>query len=166
MSRASSELRAGSLDAAEAAARQGIDELEQLGGTGFLSTTVGLLAETLYRQGRYDEAEELAGRTAELAMVDDFDPDFRWRAVLARVLAQRGGFDEAEKLAREGVDIVEQTDWHLHRGEAFMALGEVLALAGRADEARAAYERAGEAFELKGSLPDLDAARQRIAALP
>jgi class 3 adenylate cyclase/tetratricopeptide (TPR) repeat protein len=165
MSRASSELRAGSLDAAEAAARQGIDELERLGGTGFLSTTVGLLAETLYRQGRYDEAEELAGRTAELAMADDFDPLFRWRAVRARVLAQRGEFLEAEKLAREGVDIVEETDWHLHRGDAFTALGEVLELAGRRDEARAVYEQAIEAFELKGSLPDLEATRQRIAAL-
>jgi class 3 adenylate cyclase/tetratricopeptide (TPR) repeat protein len=165
MSRASSELRAGSLDAAEAAARQGIDELERLGGTGFLSTTVGLLAETLYRQGRYDEAEDLAGRTAELAMADDFDPLFRWRAVRARVLAQRGEFLEAEKLAREGVDIVEETDWHLHRGDAFTALGEVLELAGRRDEARAVYEQAIEAFELKGSLPDLEATRQRIAAL-
>lgn len=165
MSRVSSDLRAGSLDAAEAAARQGIEELEQLGGTGFLSTAVGLLAETLYRRGRYDEAEELARRTAELAMVDDFDPNFRWRAVRARVLAQRGEFVEAENLAREGVDIVEQTDWHLHRGEAFMALGEVLELAGRADEARAVYEHAVQAFELKGSLPDLDTAHQRIAAL-
>jgi len=165
MSRASSELRAGSLDAAEAATRQGIDALEQFGGTGFLSTTVGLLAETLYRQGRYDEAEELAGRTAELAMADDFDPLFRWRAVLARVLAQRGEFVEAEKLAREGVDIVEETDWHLHRGEAFTALGEVLELAGRRDEARAVYEQAIEAFELKGSLPDIEATRQRIATL-
>ncbi len=165
MSRASSELRAGRLDAAEAATRKGIEALEQLGEQGFLSTTVGFLAETLYRQGRYDEAEALARRTAELAMVDDFDPIFRWRAVLARVLAQRGEFVEAEKLAREAVDIVEQTDWHLHRGEAFAALGEVLELAGRANEARVVYEQAVEAFELKGSLPDTEATHQRIAAL-
>ena len=166
MSRASSELRAGRLDAAEAAARHGVEELRRLGERGFQSTTVGLLGETLYRQGRYDEAEVYARRTAELAMADDFDPLFRWRAVLARVCAQRGEFVEAEKLAREGVDIVEQTDWHLHRGEAFTALGEVLELAGRKDEARAAYEKATEAFELKGSLPDLEATRRRIAALP
>ena len=165
MSRASSELRAGRLDAAEAAARHGVEELRRLGERGFQSTTVGLLGETLYRQGRYDEAEVYARRTAELAMADDFDPLFRWRAVLARVCAQRGEFVEAEKLAREGVDIVEQTDWHLHRGEAFTALGEVLELAGRKDEARAAYEKATEAFELKGSLPDLQATRRRIAAL-
>ena len=165
MSRASSELRAGRLDAAEAAARHGVEELRRLGERGFQSTTVGLLGETLYRQGRYDEAEVYARRTAELAMADDFDPLFRWRAVLARVCAQRGEFVEAEKLAREGVDIVEQTDWHLHRGEAFTALGEVLDLAGRKDEARAAYEKATEAFELKGSLPDLEATRRRIAAL-
>jgi hypothetical protein len=41
----------------------------------------------------------------------------------------------------------------------------VLELAGRRDEACAVYEQAIEAFELKGSLPDLEATRQRIAAL-
>src|SRR5439155_12331320 len=51
MSTADVELRAGCLDAAEVAGRQGIETLEQLGEQGFLSTTVGLLAETLYRQG-------------------------------------------------------------------------------------------------------------------
>jgi Flp pilus assembly protein TadD len=81
------------------------------------------------------------------------------------VLAQPGEFVEAEQLAREGVDIVKQTDWHLHREEAFAALGEVLELAGRADEARAVYEQAIEAFELKGSLPDVEATRQRIEEL-
>jgi len=165
MSTADVELRAGCLDAAEVAGRQGIETLEQLGEQGFLSTTVGLLAETLYRQGRYDEAEELARRTAELALVEDFDPIFRSRAVRARVLAQRGELVEAEKLAREGIDIVEQTDWHLHRGEAFTALGEVLELAGRGDEARAVYEQAIEAFERKGSLADVEATRRRLEQL-
>lgn len=99
------------------------------------------------------------------AMEGDFDPEFRWRAVRARVLAHRGEFEEAEKLAREGVEIVEQTDWWLHRGQAQSALGEVLELAGRVDQARASYEQAVDAFERKGVLPDAEAARQRLEQL-
>src|SRR2546423_6530458 len=142
MATAARERRAGRLDAAEAAAREGIERLERLGEQGFLSSTVGQLAEVLYLQGRYAEADEAAQRTSELAMDDDFDPRFRWRSVRARVLARRGEFDEAETLAREAVQIVEQTDWFLHQAEATEAFGEVLELAGRSDEARAAYELA------------------------
>jgi tetratricopeptide (TPR) repeat protein len=165
MSRADKEIRAGRPEAAVVAASAGVELLEALGEQGFLSSTVGQLAEALYRQGRYDEAEEAAQKTADLAMEDDFDPRFRSRAVRARVLAQRGEFEEAEKLAREAVEIVEQTDWYLHHGQALAALGEVLELAGRPNEARAVYEQAVEAFERKGSLPDADAARRRITTL-
>jgi ATP/maltotriose-dependent transcriptional regulator MalT len=125
----------------------------------------GFLAEALCRQGRYAEADEWAQTTADLAMEGDFDPDFRWRAVRARVLAHRDEFEEAEQLAREGLEIVEQTDWWLHRGQALSALGEVLELAGRVDEARASYEQAVDAFERKGVLPDAEVARQRLEQL-
>jgi class 3 adenylate cyclase/tetratricopeptide (TPR) repeat protein len=165
MSLAEGELRVGRLEEAEAAAREGIELLERLGEQGFRSTMVGLLAEALCRQGRYDEADECAQLTADLAMEDDFDPKFRWRVVRARVLAHRGDFEEAEKLAREAVEIVEQTDWYLHRGQALSSLGEVLELAGRADDAGAAYERALEEFGRKGAIVDAEATRRRIAAL-
>jgi class 3 adenylate cyclase/tetratricopeptide (TPR) repeat protein len=165
MSFAEGELRAGRFEEAEAAARVGIERLERLGEQGFRSTMVGLLAEALCLQGRYDEADECAQMTADLAMEDDFDPRFRWRVVRARVLADRGDFDEAEKLAREAVEIVEQTDWYLHRGQALSSLGQVLELAGRADDAGAAYKRALGEFERKGALADVEATRRRIAAL-
>jgi class 3 adenylate cyclase/tetratricopeptide (TPR) repeat protein len=165
MSFAEGELRAGRFEEAEAAARVGIERLERLGEQGFRSTMVGLLAEALCLQGRYVEADECAQMTADLAMEDDFDPRFRWRVVRARVLADRGDFDEAEKLAREAVEIVEQTDWYLHRGQALSSLGQVLELAGRADDAGAAYKRALGEFERKGALADVEATRRRIAAL-
>ncbi|TML82811.1 MAG: tetratricopeptide repeat protein [Actinobacteria bacterium] len=165
MSLADLRMRAGRLEEAEAAAREGADRLERLGEQGFRSTVAGFLAEALCRQGRYEEADEWARTTADLAMEGDFDPEFRWRAVRARVLAHRGEFEEAEKLAREGVEIVEQTDWWLHRGQAQSALGEVLELAGRVDQARASYEQAVDAFERKGVLPDAEAARQRLEQL-
>ncbi|TML97614.1 MAG: tetratricopeptide repeat protein [Actinobacteria bacterium] len=166
MSKADHALRAGRIDDAEAAARQGIEDLERLEERGFLSTTVGMLAEALCRQGRWDEAEVTTHRIAELAFPDDFDPQFRWRSIRARVLARRGEFEEAERLAREAVEIVDSTDWHLQRGEAAQAVGEVLELAGRTDEARAAYERAVESFERKGAAPDAEAVRRRLEVLP
>jgi len=165
MSRASAAIRAGSFDQAEVAARDGVERLERLGEQGFLSSMTGQLAEALYRQGRYDEAEEAARRTEELAMDDDFDPRYHWRTVQARVLAQRGEFAQAEALAREAVEIVGQTDWYHQRGEAASALGEVLALAGRKDEARSAYEDARAYFERKESQPDVEAVQRRLDEL-
>ena len=165
MSSARTEIQAGRFDVAESEARIGVEGLERLGEQGFLSSTLGQLAEALYKLGRYDEAEAVAKRTAEVATPDDFEPNYQWRSVLARVQAQRGRFEDAERLAREAVDIVEPTDWHLQCGHAWLALGEVLALAGRVDEARSAYEHALARIERKGSLPDAELARQRLAEL-
>jgi class 3 adenylate cyclase/tetratricopeptide (TPR) repeat protein len=165
MSSANTEIRAGNFGVAEAEARKGVEGLEQLGEQGFLSSTVAQLAEALYRQGHYAEAEEAAKSTAELATVDDFDPNYRWRTVLARILARRDEFESAERLAREAVAIVEPTDWHHQRGHAFASLGEVLELARRNDEAREAYERALESFERKEALPEAEEMRARLAAL-
>jgi class 3 adenylate cyclase/tetratricopeptide (TPR) repeat protein len=165
MSKSEQALRAGRVDDAEAAAREGIEELERLDERGFLSTMVGRWAEALCCQGRWQEADEAAQKVAELAQEDDFEPLFRWRSLRARFLAHRGEFEEAERLAREAVEIVESTDWYLQRAEAVQALGEVLELAGRTEEARAAYERAVELFARKGIIPDAEAARRRVEAL-
>jgi tetratricopeptide (TPR) repeat protein len=162
MSLAEQEMRAGRLDAAEAAARDGIERLERLGEQGFLSSTLGQLAEVLVRQGRFDEAEQVAQRTAEVGTDDDFEPMFRWRAVQARVHAHRGEHDQAERLARESVDIVSRTDWCLQHAQAACVLAEVLDAGGRSEEARAAYEQALELFEQKGSIVDADRIRRRL----
>lgn len=165
MSKANQALRAGRIADGEAAARQGVAELEVLDARGFLATTVGMLGEALCRQGRWDDVEQAADRVLALGLPGDFDADFRWRALRARVLAQRGEFEEAERLAREASDIVEKTDWHMQRGEAAMVVGEVMELSSRTDEAQAAYERAVQSFERKGMVPDSQAARRRLAAL-
>jgi class 3 adenylate cyclase/tetratricopeptide (TPR) repeat protein len=165
MSTADHEMRSGHLAQAESAARDSVKRLERLGERGFLSSTIGILAEVLYRQGKLDEADDWARRAQDLAAKDDFDPQFRSRAVQARVIARRGDFTEAERLAREALAIAESTDWHMARGEAAAALGEVLELAGNEDEARSFYEQALVSFERKGSLPDIKTTKQRIADL-
>ena len=165
MSSANTEIRAGNFEVAEAEARRGVEGLERLGETGFLSSTLGQLADALYGQGRWDEAEAVAQRTLELATAEDFDPHYHARAVLAKVRARRGEFAEAERLAREAVAIVEPTDWHHQRGDAFASLGEVLELAGRQADARTAYEQALTCFERKQALPEAQAMRARLALL-
>ena len=55
------ELLAGDLAAAESELRTDYRRLEEMGERNYISTTAGLLADVLYRQGRYDESAEFAG---------------------------------------------------------------------------------------------------------
>jgi hypothetical protein len=59
-----------------------------------------------------------------------------------RVQAHRGESVEAQGLARQAVAIMEPTDCLNFQGEALSDLAEVLAAAGRIDEAAAAREQA------------------------
>ena len=72
-----------------------------------------------------------------------------WRQVQARVQAHRGEHAHAERLAREAVVIGERTDALNSQGDALCDLAEVLAAAGRDDEAAAALEQAVERYTRK-----------------
>jgi len=65
--------------------------LEQMGDRNYISTTAGMLAEVLYRQGRYQEWAELAGICQQLASLDDVASQFLWRCVHALVTASTSG---------------------------------------------------------------------------
>ncbi len=84
--------------------------------------------------------------------------------------AHRGEHGEAEPLAREAVAIVERTDALNQQGDALCDLAEVLAAAGRTDEAADALEQALERYERKKNLamvaqvrPKLEALRARVS---
>jgi class 3 adenylate cyclase/tetratricopeptide (TPR) repeat protein len=148
--------------AAEAALRPGLITLREMGESGFLSSSAAFVAEAVYRQGRYDEAEELSRMTEELASADDVASQSSWRSLRAKVLAQRGQFDQAVRLAQEAVDIVEPTDHSQQKGDMLMDLAEVLRLAGRRHDALAAAQHALAVFEAKGNV--VSAARARREA--
>jgi tetratricopeptide (TPR) repeat protein len=156
-------LRVGRPELAEAVARDGIARLERFGEQGFLSTTTGFLAEALLAQGRYQEADEYAEITSEMAAEDDFEPQMRWRAVRARVLAQQGAYAEAERLAREALELGAGTDWHMFHAGALITLADVLELAGRASEAPPLVEAALALYERKGARVEAEASRRRLA---
>jgi class 3 adenylate cyclase/tetratricopeptide (TPR) repeat protein len=154
------ELLAGDYEAAERELRAGATALEGMGERGYLSSVSAYLAETVYRLGRLDEAEELARQSLERASEDDLWSQALSRGTLAKVLARGGVVDEAERCARTAVELVVDTDALDLHGTALLDLAEVLQLSGREEEAAAHAERALHIFELKEN--DISAERARV----
>jgi ATP/maltotriose-dependent transcriptional regulator MalT len=153
------ELLAGRPAEAERHLREGLALLEPTGEKSELSTLTAILAEAAYRQGRLDEALELASRSELAARPDDLTTQVQLRGAKARVLAARNQAVEAERIAREGTDLASSTDFLNLHGEALLALGEVLAQGGKAAASAEAAREAAALFEQKGNLVALAGAR-------
>ena len=141
------EVLAGDLAAAEAEHRASAELLREMGATGYLSTTLSLLAEVVYSQGRLEEAWEL---TEEMEALGP-QANVRSESVRAQVLARRGEYAAAEAHARDACAIVDSTDYLDERAAARRALAEVLRLARRPAEATAEAEIALDLYEQKGN---------------
>jgi tetratricopeptide (TPR) repeat protein len=159
------ETLAGNLEAAEREIRHGCELWEAAGVRAYLSTCAGGLAKTLAALGRLDEAEEWAGRSAELGVPDDVATQMLWREAQARVYALRGEPVEAERLAREAISLIGGSDDAVFQPDAWFTLGEILALARKTDEAEAVLEEALGRYEQKGNLVMADRTRRRLAEL-
>jgi tetratricopeptide (TPR) repeat protein len=85
-----------------------------------------------------------------------------WRGVRARVIAHRGSYDEAEALAREAVALVDPTDALTDRGDALLALAEILALRDQPADAAAAAREALDLYTRKGAVVLADRARSAV----
>ncbi len=118
--------------AAERELRWAYERLEKMGAKVEASGIGRQLAEALYRQGRYDEAEPYAGND-----------------VRAKLVARRGDFEEAERLVREMVAAADGSDGLNRRGTLRVALAQVLSLGGRTSEALAVLNEARALFETK-----------------
>jgi class 3 adenylate cyclase/tetratricopeptide (TPR) repeat protein len=146
------ELLAGDAEAAEAELRGDFQALQALGETNFIATTAALLAEALYRQGRYDEAAEMARFTETTAEEDDVASQFLWRSVMAKILARKGRHDEAADHAAAATELIEGSDDPNARAEVLLDAAEVHRLAGRDDEAARLSAEALALFEAKGNV--------------
>jgi class 3 adenylate cyclase/tetratricopeptide (TPR) repeat protein len=145
--------------------RRGCDGYERGGDRARLSTYAPQLGRSLCALGRYDEAEPLARLGRELGDEQDLVTQMLWRQVQARVHAHRGEHAEAERLAREAQAFAERTDGLNHHGDALCDLAEVLAAAGRTDEAAETLEQALERYERKKNLAMLAQVRPQLDAL-
>ena len=129
-----------------------------------LGTYAPLLGRELCDLGRFEEAEVLARQGRDLSG-NRADDRHRWQRVQALVLAHRGEDAEAERLAREAVAEVEETQSPTFQGDAWYDLAEVLAAAGRKEDAAAALAEALDRYERKQNLPLARQVRERFAAL-
>lgn len=83
----------------------------------------------------------------------------------AMLLTQRGPRAEAETLAREAVERAKATEYVRSIAESYLALAEVLRLAGRLDEAADPSTEALRLYEAKGFRLSADAVRARLGKL-
>jgi hypothetical protein len=148
---------AGSLLPAVAAARArdaeddlrwGCEVLSRAEERGFLASVTGMLAEAVLDAGAVDEARSLVDRCRAIASDDDADAQQRWRLVSAKILARNGMEREAIALLAE----VEARPPTFPAWSGFVAadVAEILALAGRAEEAGDRLEEARRRFGTKG----------------
>jgi tetratricopeptide (TPR) repeat protein len=159
------ELLAGDPASAVEFQEEALKLFEELGEKGAQSQAAADLARALYVLNRLGEADDWAGRAAELGASNDLIIEMLWRQVRAKVLARRSQHDEAERLAREAVAIAENTDWLDGQGDPYADLAEVLTLAGKPDEAGAALEQALVRYERKENLVMAERTRTRLSEL-
>jgi DNA-binding SARP family transcriptional activator len=126
--------------------------LEQAGEKTFLTNRASELAESLYAQGRYDEAARWLDVAEACASTDDVAAQFSWRAVRAKLAGRRGDHDAAQGLAREAVALAEQTDALNQHAKVVADHAEVLRTADHFVEAAATAERALALYEQKGNV--------------
>jgi class 3 adenylate cyclase/tetratricopeptide (TPR) repeat protein len=155
----------GNLELARDYLRQQCDDLEKRGRSAELSTHAPELGHVLCALGRHEEAEPLAQLGRDLGDEQDFATQMFWRRVRALIEAQRGNHVEGERLAREAVAIGERTDELNSQGGALCDLAEVLAAAGRSDEAAEALEQALARYERKKNLAMVAQVRPQLEEL-
>jgi class 3 adenylate cyclase/tetratricopeptide (TPR) repeat protein len=157
------ETLAGDPDAAEREIRVAYEALEQMGEKGLLSTQAARLAQSLYAQQRYVEAEDYAKISEQAGASDDIVTQMLWRQVRAKTLARRGHIEDAEELARVAVALAEPTDALDMRADGLVDLAEVLRLIGRTDETTGVLEGAVRLYEQKGDVVSAARARSVLA---
>ena len=147
----------------ERVAREGIEQLRDMGERGYLSTSLIYLADAIASQGRPDEAETTLREAEEQAAVDDAVTVIGIRRIRAKIMRRQGRLDEAEPYAREAIAAGETTDYLYEKGASHQELGEILIAKEERDEGLEHLRVALDLFERKGVLVRLDALSARIA---
>jgi tetratricopeptide (TPR) repeat protein len=156
------EMFAGFPDLAEVALRTSCTALQHNQQIPVLATRAAELADAIYEQGRYEEAETWIRLARESAGSDDLDAAFVSHYVHAKVLARVGAVDEAERLAGEALNLVARTDALNRHGDSLLALAEILRLQDRENEADEQIRRALRLYEQKGNVVSAERAKTML----
>ena len=158
------ELMAGDAPAAERALRPAYDFLRAMGEANYLVDTAYYLTSALCEQGRDAEAQQVVEETRTVLPPAD-EHEAVWNLAAAKVHARRGDFVAAERLALEGRTRLAAFNNPRWLGQALLTQGEVLELAGKLDEAAAAFAEALALYEDRRAVPlaaQARAARRRL----
>jgi Flp pilus assembly protein TadD len=159
------ELLAGNWPAAEHAVRAELEALEQIGDMGHYASLVLPLVDALVPQGRAEESRAAVELAARWAIDDDRDAQMGLHCSQAALLVVEGDLVNAEEHARKAVAIAESSDYIIRRIRALSGLADVLAAAGRPDEARDRLERAIALAQEKESLAHERTLRAKLVEL-
>ncbi|MBV8431087.1 MAG: hypothetical protein JO244_07995, partial [Solirubrobacterales bacterium] len=150
---------------AEHRQREAYETLRAKGARGLLSTVAGMLAETLYAQGRLDEAQQMTEEARAVTAPDDIDAQARWRAARAKVLARGGQVPAARTLLDEAEALIAPTSWAVLQAEILMARAEVDRLAGAPEQAEASLRAALRIYQDRHATPLADQVAAALASL-
>jgi class 3 adenylate cyclase/tetratricopeptide (TPR) repeat protein len=156
---------AGDLPAAERELRRSLDLYASMGEASRRSTIAAELGDVLCRQGKFDEALEIADVCDSLTHRDDVTSVAGGLSLRARLAAREGLHDEAEALARRAVEASAETDLLGYRWQGLLALADVLVDAGRPSEALQAAREALTVAEQKGNVVDASSTRAFVERL-
>ncbi|HEX6254312.1 MAG TPA: adenylate/guanylate cyclase domain-containing protein [Euzebyales bacterium] len=137
---------------AEVELRRDYEALQRMGEHNFIALTAALLAEAVYRQERFDEADDLIAFSRELAAPDDLAVQIVAGCVDGKLTARRGDAATGVALLREAVRLIEATDDPSGQGDAWLDLAEALHLTGESAHAVDASEQARNRYVAKGNL--------------
>ena len=136
---------------AEEELRRDYDALQLLGERNFISLTATLLAEAVYRQRRFDEAQSLVDFSREIAAPDDLAVQIIWRSVAGKLAGRAGDAEQAVTLARDALAMIESTEDPSGQADVLVDLAEVRYLAGEAALALDALADAERRYAVKGN---------------
>ena len=160
------EILAGDAVAAERASRRCCETFERVRDLAALSSQSAELADALYAQARYDEADSWLQLAEKSAPGDDVHAQYSWRRVKAKLLARTGSPGQSQELAVEAARLAGETDALNDNAVVLLDLAEVLRLADRPGEAAAYVEQAMDLFERKGNVVSTIAARSLLDSSP
>jgi ATP/maltotriose-dependent transcriptional regulator MalT len=103
------EILAGDFAAAEAQLRRDYLRLEAVGERYFRSSIAAFLAQALWAQAKFEDAETFTDIAEELTDADDVWSQVAWQTVRAKLLARAGRADEAIARAETAVDLASKT---------------------------------------------------------
>ena len=159
------ELIAGDPMAAERCLSEAYEVFRATGERRYLFTAASPLAEALYAQGRFNEAQRLTEEAEAFARAGDVDAQARWRATRAKLLARSGQFAAGARLTDEALTLIPATTRAPRLAEVLVAQAEVSLLAGVLSEAEASLRRALQLYEDRRVVPLAERTRALLASL-